>query len=267
MINNTHLKKMNGSENTKITLTINSTLLELFSSWLDKCFIKRDAFINNLISIESERLGEEMKGLKQSKEARQYLINRLKRTDTKTINVVVKKSVAEKLKSVVKTHGISRDCFINRLLLLVSLPEGVKHELWMASSINMMSAYGDLHDGFDDIEIPTSASDGIYSYINDPLKFLRICVYEDKPENKLYRSSFYAPKLFKHLDEKVEEKEVDLKEVSDFKNMLEASSCYIADWELPSHHDYDEEKIKNIGNPPKISALKELLMKPHKPGG
>lgn len=264
---------MNNLENTKITVTINSTLLELFSYWLDRCFIKRDAFINNLISIESERLDEEMEGFKQSKEARKYLINRLKKTDTKTINVVVKKSVAIKLNDVVKKHGLSRDCFINRLLLLVTLPEGVKYELWMASSIDLMSADVDLHDGFDGIEIPTSALDGIHSYINDPLKFLRISVYEDEPGNKIYKSSFYAPEFFKHLDKKVKEGVISPKEVSDFKDMLEASSCYIADWELPKHQDYDEAKIKIIESVPKIKRTvfdkfdPNIFMKPHKPGG
>lgn len=260
---------MNNLENTKITLNINKTLLKQFSDGLDRCFIKRDAFLNNLISIEIDKLDEEMKGIEQSKKARKYLIDNLKRSGTQGINVVVSKTVAKRLNAVIKKYGLSRDCFINRLLLLVTLPDGAKYELRMFASIQEIHEEVETSMSYasynENVKMSTTTLDGIYSYISDPFQFLRICIYDDEPVNNLYKKSFYFPKFFEAIDEKakewIKEKKINPSELHDFKTMLKVSTCYIEDWELPNHHAYNKEMIHEKNNPPQKSLLESVLTK------
>lgn len=262
---------MNNLESTKITININKTLLEQFSNGLDRCFIKRDAFLNNLISIEVDRFDEEMEGVKQSKKARKYLIENLKRSGTKAINVVVDKSVALRLNAIIKKHGMSRDCFVNRLLLLSTFPEGAKYELRMFSSISelykeVQESSFDFYDSYvEGNEVSTSTLTGIHSYIIDPFKFLRTCIYHDEPSNSLYKKNFYLPKFFEAIEEKekkwVKEGKISSREIDDYKTMLKVATCYIEDWELPSHSNYDKKIVQKKSSPPPKSLLEMIITK------
>lgn len=115
------------SENkqTKITMTVWDDLFALFSNKLDRCFIKRDAFLNHVISVELANLKRGVEGKKNSAVAKRYISSNLKALGTKSINVVVDKQVANDLNNLVKEHNLVRDAFVNRLLLLLSFPDNI----------------------------------------------------------------------------------------------------------------------------------------------
>lgn len=113
------------SKQTKIAMTVWEDLFSLFSNKLDRCFIKRDAFLNHVISVELDNLKKGLEGRKNSVHAKKHIASNLRDLGTKTINVVVDKQVAKDLNSIVKEHNLVRDAFINRLLLLLSFPDDI----------------------------------------------------------------------------------------------------------------------------------------------
>jgi len=134
---------------TKITVKVWKDLLRIFDQRLASCFIRRDAFLNHMISNQLPDLRQGVEGRKQSPEARRYISGELKRLDTTPINVVVDKEVASQLNAIVKEHNLVRDAFINRLMLLLSFPDQFLRALFGIDIAH--DSIERLPDGFSDV--------------------------------------------------------------------------------------------------------------------
>ena len=117
-------------EETKITVKLYSALAPTaVAGQLEGLFLKRDAFLNHMIRIETPRLAEEMEGFSVSPKARRYIAGELKRMGVVPINVVVDKDVAAALNDVVDHTNMVRDAFMNRLILFLRSSEAILKRL------------------------------------------------------------------------------------------------------------------------------------------
>jgi len=197
-------------QKTKITVKVSETLLKSFNQKLEDCFIKRDAFLNHMIKLETEHLAKDLKGLRMSNPARRYISGELQRLGTKTINVVVDKETAEKLNSIINESNMVRDSFINRLILLLNASDSLLEALDLPTEINDRSL---LNSG----SMSTSPMNGISTIVYDPLFYLRIAI-EEEHEKRLYK--FELP------------------------NVLVGMTCFIDDINVPGTQDYIKQQNK-----------------------
>jgi hypothetical protein len=157
---------------TKITAKIQEGLLERFDQDMRGCFLKRDAFLNQVIGSEIAHLREDLQGKRLTPIARTYISGKLKRMGTRPVNIVVDKQVAADLNAAVEAHNLVRDAFINYLLVcLRSTPRFLKY-------FELPSHYTGSH--FDAALEPTEVSPlrAIASTMCDPFYYLREAVRE-----------------------------------------------------------------------------------------
>lgn len=161
-------------EQTKITMKICKPLLHKFNQQIDSVFIKRDALINHILKVEVKHLGEELQGLVLSSKARRYISGELKRLDTTTINVVVDKTVATKLNSVVKQSNLVRDAFANRLFMFLLSSDRLLEWLEIPLDVSGVDSKSEYING----EIPTSPLKAVEYIFSDPFFYLRLAAKE-----------------------------------------------------------------------------------------
>jgi len=159
-------------DTTKITFKVYEPFLSEFDKQLRAAFIKRDAFLNNMIKIETGRLSYELGDLVLSAKARRYISRELQRLGTKTINVVVDKSTAEELNKTVEKHNLVRDAFLNRLVMFLLSRDRLLQYLGLPIEI--------MHHEFESCleSLPTSPLGAIRSINGDPFFYLRVASFE-----------------------------------------------------------------------------------------
>lgn len=173
---------------TKITVKIYEPLLRDLDKQLDALFIKRDAFLNHMIQLETDYLANEMAGKRLSTRARKYISGELKRLGTHTVNVVVDKTTAEKLNAIVDEANLVRDAFVNRLIMFLRSSDSLLSYLDLPKYI--------VHSEFDSSyeEMPTSPLKAIESVFSDPLYYLRIAI-DERYQTGLYLLDLTHPKF------------------------------------------------------------------------
>ncbi len=202
-------------ETTKITAKVDEKLLIEFNNKLESCFIKRDAFLNHVINIEIDCLEKEMKGLKQTSAARQYISGKLKKRRTKTINIVMNKKTVEKLNLIIKKSNMVRDAFINRIILFLSASDDVLKFLDLPQRLN------EVPNNFAfDMDINTSILSGFKSMMDDPFLYLRHSI-------KLQ----FDIEIYRHV----------------LPEQLHGMSCYLDNSCIPHTREY-KEKVKEKSN-------------------
>lgn len=110
---------------TKITVKIWEQQLAAFDQGIDALFIKRDAFLNHMIKVETSHLAKDLGARRLSPLGNRYIAGELKRLGTKPVNIVVDKATANDLNEVVSATNIVRDAFVNRLILLLRAPDAL----------------------------------------------------------------------------------------------------------------------------------------------
>lgn len=163
---------------TKITVKIYEPLLKDFDRQLAKLFIKRDAFLNAMIQEEVQHLAKDLEGKRLTLSAKQYIAGELKRMGTRQVNVVVDKTTADALNSVVDVSNMVRDAFINRLIMLLRSSGPLLRYLELPEFIK-----GSVYSGVE--TMPTSPMKAIESVHSDPLFYLRVAC-EERHETGLY---------------------------------------------------------------------------------
>jgi hypothetical protein len=149
---------------TKITAKVYKPLWMNFMQQADALFLKRDAFLNHMIRIETPHLARELKDKKLSSKARRYLSGELKRMGTETVNIVVEQETADALKQVVDSANLVRDGFINRLLMLLRSSDALLRSLNMPITL----------DGMQGLEgMPVSPLKAMEAVRDDPFYFIR----------------------------------------------------------------------------------------------
>ena len=155
-------------EQTKITVKIYTKLLNSFNNNLRNCFIKRDAYLNYVISQETPKLAEDMDGLKLTNPARQYIAGELKRLGTTKVNITIDKDTAEKLNLVINKSNMVRDAFINRLIIFLNASENLLEQLELPINPNKMDESDYIVDS-----MSTAPISNINYFVSDPFLFLR----------------------------------------------------------------------------------------------
>lgn len=154
---------------TKLTFRVFNGVDKRLKDALNQNFIKRDAFVEHLINVELPNLSEALQGVKNSDKARAFInVSMEKKRRTTTMTVVVEKTIANRLRKITEDHNLSRDAFINRLLIFVLLNEkqleaiGVKRE---AAQVESEIGYVE--------GIPTSPMEAFSYWMNDPMFLIR----------------------------------------------------------------------------------------------
>ena len=150
--------------NTKITVKVWEQQLAVFDKAIDELFIKRDAFLNHMIKVETPHLAKDLEGHRLSSSGNRYIARELKRLGTKPVNIVVEKATANALKEVVNATNTVRDAFVNRLIMLLRAPEALLKFWELPLSVGASDA----------VDSPsTSPLNAIRDVYRDPLCYLR----------------------------------------------------------------------------------------------
>lgn len=194
---------------TKITVKIIPSLLESLSGQLSSCFVKRDAFIEHLIEVETPHLAKEMSGKRQSNAARRYISGELKRKAPKTVNVKIKSVTAHRLNTVIKDSNMVRDAFVNRIILLLT------------ATPRLLSAIG----------LPETVTESIRStnYINADLPASPLAAMQE-----LISDPFW---YFRSWDKENGNRGIYLRELDEIFTFL---SCYMEDYRVPGTKAFTE---------------------------
>jgi len=169
---------------TKITVKIWDKQLHVFDRQIEQLFIKRDAFLNHMIKVETPNLAKDLDGRCLSSVANRYIAGELKRLGTKQVNIVVEKSTADALNELVAATSIVRDAFVNRLLLLLRAPDSLLR-FW---ELPLRVADCESSDF-----VPTSPLNAMKAVYEDPLAYLREAA-ADRHKVGLY-TAWLPPKL------------------------------------------------------------------------
>lgn len=174
-------------DQTKMTLKIVENHLARFNDAITPLCLKRDAFLNHMLRIETSRLAEDLEGLgRQSSTARRYVTGRLKKMGTlklQPINVVVDKSVADALTEVLHRHNVSRDAFVNRMIYLMIANRQELDEINLPIAVNA----NEIDQWFESVS--TTPLGAIGDFMADPFHYLRLGA-EERHRRGLYQVGF-----------------------------------------------------------------------------
>lgn len=103
-------------ETKRTTFKVWAPLAKSLEQKMEQAFLRRDSFLNNLISQELNVLLEEAKN-GNSIEASAYIQSMLKQMELTTVSMSLDLSLIERLNEICSSKNIIRDAFINRLIL------------------------------------------------------------------------------------------------------------------------------------------------------
>ncbi|MCL2590114.1 MAG: hypothetical protein FWD67_04340 [Betaproteobacteria bacterium] len=166
-------------ETTKITVKVFERMLVGFDRQIDSLFIKRDGFLNSVISKEIRNLEADLAGRRNSAVAKRHIAAKLKMMGTRTVNIVVDKTTADALNKVVKEFNLVRDALVNRLILMLRSPRIFLRWMDLPEVIN-----GSQFESMIE-QMPTSPMEALKSIHDDPLYYLRAGC-EERHETGLY---------------------------------------------------------------------------------
>lgn len=162
-------------KDTKITVKVTPWNLKLLNTQLSDCCIKRDAFIENLIEIETPKLALEMADKRQSTAAKRYISGELKRKGPKVVNMKISQSTAQQLNEVVSQCNMVRDAFINRLIFLLTAPTEILTLVDLPGTISEAME----STNYVNASLPTSPLAAIQEIVADP--FFHFRAWLDEP--------------------------------------------------------------------------------------
>ncbi|MDF2457755.1 MAG: hypothetical protein K0S79_171 [Nitrospira sp.] len=170
------LKAMNTQQplakaTTKISVSVYPALLERFDTSLRQ-IIKRDAFLNQLLSQEVPVLRAELHGKRNSDAARKHIGRELRKMKPVTINVVLDKETADELNLVVDETNLVRDSFVNFLLYCLQPMPGFYRWFELPEFCSPSEFKEWLQP------TPVSPMQTIHEIFSDPFYYLRAAVTE-----------------------------------------------------------------------------------------
>lgn len=171
---------------TKVTAKIFDPVFVEFDRQMTRSMLKRDAFLDRVISVEIPHLREDLKGKRLSPRAKKYISGCLKsmggsRTaELRPVNVSLTHATAQALREVVFELNLQRDAFLNWLIVLLRSSDQLLDRLDLPLTIK--SSYGGcLLD-----TPPISPLRAIEDIQADPLYYLRTAC-EETHGHGLYR--------------------------------------------------------------------------------
>lgn len=114
-------------ETKRTTFKVWAPLAKSLEERMEQAFLRRDGFLNNLISQEIDVLIHECQN-SNSPEAAVYIQKMLKSMDLTTVSMSLHPDLIERLNQTCTSKNIIRDAFINRLILyIVASPQLISH--------------------------------------------------------------------------------------------------------------------------------------------
>ena len=194
---------------TKITAKIQPGLWAAFSKQTDALFLKRAAFLNHMILIETPNLEDDLDGRVLSTRAKRHIAGELKRHGAKAVNIEVEQATANALNAVVERSNIVRDAFVNRLLVFLRASNDLLNNLEIPKMVDDRR----LDSGLE--SMPTSPLKAMEAVRDDPLFYIRNFLNEHE------KLGVYSVALPRKLD---------------------WLACYLDDKEVPGTKAYNEEQ-------------------------
>lgn len=154
----------------KITVKVFALLLKDFDARLRALHIKRDAFLEHVISKELPYLEKDLEGKCLPPKVRQYIARKLKRMGTVQINLLIDKATAERLNEIVSRTNISRDAFINRIIFFLRASDNLLQHFGLPSTADDAMFAGLISP------LPLGYLDAISLAHRDPLLLLRLAI-------------------------------------------------------------------------------------------
>ena len=151
---------------TKLTAKIWAPLYAGLDQQISNALLRRDAFLDRMISQEIPYLREDLEGKQLSPEANRHISHSLKRLGLRQVSIAVRPETADALRGAVETHNLVRDAFINRLIALLRSSDRFLQALGLPDRIRWGRG-----DGTEDM--PTSPLRAIEETLGDPLYYIR----------------------------------------------------------------------------------------------
>jgi hypothetical protein len=156
-------------EKTKVTFKIFSGRYKVLANHLDEIFFKRDAFLEHLLLTEIPHLVEALGDKVNSPSMRAHINKSMdKKRKTTSLTVALRTSTAKKLRTILDEHYVSRDAFINRIILFLLMTERQLEAL----GIDPLASDAEKRINFVDA-IPTTSFPALKYIIEDPLFLIR----------------------------------------------------------------------------------------------
>ncbi len=176
----------------KISVRVGDKLMGSFQAQLDALHVKRDAYLDHIISGEVVYLRAELAGKKLSRKGRRYIARDVMRTG-KLFNLTIRKTTADALDSVVEESNMVRDAFLNRLIVMLRCGETLR-SIWNVPR----TMDGPVFRGTQGM--PVSPLEAMEELRADPLYYLRTFMKEHHNEG-LYTTAGLPPAFCCYLDD------------------------------------------------------------------
>lgn len=162
---------------TKITAKLYAPMYADFDRQLSDALLRRDAFLDRMISQEIPQLREDLRDKRLSPEANRFISGELKRLGgndagpLRQVSISVRHETAQELRAVVEEHNLVRDAFLNRLIAFLRSSDKFLGALKLPKRVHWGRS-----DGTEDM--PTSPMRVIDETLGDPFYYLRAACEE-----------------------------------------------------------------------------------------
>lgn len=205
-------------ETKRTTFKIWTPLAKSLEEKMEQAFLRRDSFLNNLLSQELDVLIQECKS-SNSPEVAAYIQKMLKgMKDLTTVSISLHPALIEKLNHTCTSKNIIRDAFINRVILyLVASPPLINHiffddDGWRKRVLKESYHFIDEIEIFEPIYVP-----------KQPFENLRTALLSEGLDRNFYTRTFYEG-------------------FPSQKTNLSGFNCLMSDVEVPDSEAYVEFK-------------------------
>ncbi|QQZ28699.1 hypothetical protein HMY34_07980 [Thiothrix subterranea] len=187
---------------TKLVCNIWRPLISRLEVKIKDACLNRDAFLDRVLKYEAKMLEKEITQ-PNSLKAKRYISDSLTRDMVKPVTFYLSEETITIINEKCKKFNILRDCFINRVIFLMIVPENIINNIFFKFNDGdyeydqKMSDYCDYTSDCDEkyISWQSSLIGIINDYIEaDPFWYLRSCLYGKQEEYKLEGASLLHSK-------------------------------------------------------------------------
>lgn len=161
---------MKSAEITKISAAFYTPMFVSFERQLEEAFIKRDAFLDHVITNEIQHMRSDLKGKRNSIKAKRHIASELRKVgggDARTpVSIKVRRSTAQALRELESTHELVRDALLNRMIMMLRASDKVLSVLELPSRISALTREG--HD-----DLPVGPIRALVETVADPFYYMR----------------------------------------------------------------------------------------------
>jgi hypothetical protein len=157
---------------TKISVHFFAPMYLDFDQQMEEALLRRDAFLDRVISREVEHIHSDLEGKVNSPNANRYIAGKLKSLGGRNapplrqVSIAVRHSTADALRKVVEEHNLVRDALINWIVTLLRSSDQLLKSLDLPNTVNASLRYGTQ-------DMPSSPIKAIMETQWDPFHYLR----------------------------------------------------------------------------------------------